>query len=261
MRQAGIIKWFGGFNPNTHRLNDYGYIIRENESDLYINRVHLRCKANVLKKGTPVSFEVGLNYKNNMPQAFKLKLLRNEKEEKLIRKCVLSDKEEYYMPVMETFIDKIIENDIMNLLKEWEKLNFRLKLKILFKMCSENIDSSVLENLKEKNKFVRAAIIMLWLKDKKGEKSVPYKKVDDLFTYYLEDLKKDSQGINQISSIIPEDENYKVNIGKKWIDWSILEFLQLCCGGDIVKCIEDNDKNVIEIVCTVNEIVKYVNLQ
>lgn len=257
MRQAGIIKWFGGFNPNTHKLNDYGYIIRENESDLYINRVHLRCKTNLLKKGTPVSFDVGVNYKNNMPQAFKLKLLKNEKEEVLIRECALSNKEEYYAPVMENFVNKIIENDIANLIDEWENLNFRLKLRILFKMCCENIDPSVLEDLREENKFIRAAIIMVWLKDKKGEKSVPYKKASELFANYFQDLKMGNKEIDQLCSIIPKEKNYKVDVNKKWIDWSIFEFLQLCCGGDIAKCIEENDKNIIAIICRVNEIIKY----
>lgn len=105
MREVGIIKWFGGFNPKINKLNDFGYILRDNEPDLYVNRNHLHCKPKLLTPGTAVSFELGINYKNNMEQAFKVKLLKNEDDKIIIKKCAFSNRKEYYMLAITKLFD------------------------------------------------------------------------------------------------------------------------------------------------------------
>lgn len=162
MREVGMIKWFGGFNPKIHKLNDFGYILRENQPDLYVNRNHLHCKAKLLTPGTAVSFEVGVNYKNNMDQAFKVKLLKNENDNLLVKKCVFSNKKEYYLPILTKFFEigdssdiDIIFPKIFTLTKEEQKkiidsmdLNLKMR-KDIFKLLDIEEQTNILLQLDE----------------------------------------------------------------------------------------------------------------
>ncbi|AJA47721.1 hypothetical protein CPAST_c16460 [Clostridium pasteurianum DSM 525 = ATCC 6013] len=311
MREVGIIKWFGGFNPKIHKLNDFGYILRENQPDLYVNRNHLHCKAKLLTPGTAVSFEVGVNYKNNMEQAFKVKLLKSENDILLIKKCVFSNKEEYYVPLMAKFFQIGYSSDIelvfpkvMNLNKEeqkkiidsmdlnlkmrkdifkfldieeqidmllqltlndfidkWENLSLTTKIFLIYRLCHDKYDLTILEKTREKNLFIRALIIIAWVSNNQDKKSITYKKACEYMYKYSSELSHTDSDYEELKIIFPIGKyNFKVDINKPWYQWSILEFIQYCNCTSILEDMDRGDKAVIMLITALNSFMKRLSL-
>ncbi|WP_010236762.1 hypothetical protein [Clostridium arbusti] len=310
MREAGIIKWFGGFNPRINKLNDFGYILRDNQPDLYVNRNHLHCKAKLLFPGIAVSFEVGVNYKNNMEQALKVRLLKNENEEMLVKKCVFSNKKQYYMPLIGKFLKdaessnislvlpkilsldkdekkKVMESidlelkqreDIFKLLDMEEKINvlfsleenklimmwsnleLRVKIFFLYRLCSENRDISIVERITEKNLFMRAMLIILWVRYNQDKKEIAYKKACEFIFKYSADIGQEDTTYKELKLIFPTGNDFKVDVNKQWMNWSILEFIQYCNCTNILEDINRGNKTVIMLVSSINSFIKRFNM-
>lgn len=311
MREAGIIKWFGGFNPRINRLNDFGYILRDNQPDLYVNRNHLHCKAKLLAPGTAVSFEVGVNYKNNMEQALKVKLLKNENEKMLVKRCVFSNRKEYYMPLIVTFFKEADSSDISvllskilsldkeekrkviesidlklreredifklldieekinvlvhmeenKLLNKWNNLELTIKIFFLYRLCDENKYMSIVERITEKNLFIRAMLIIAWVKYNQDKKDVAYKKACEYIYKYSAGLGHEDSSYEELKLIFSIDNsNFKVDINKPWMSWSILEFIQYCNCTSILEDIDKGDKAVIMLVSAINSFIKRFSL-
>lgn len=307
MREVGIIKWFGGFNPSIHKLNDFGYIIRDNQPDLYVNRNHLYCKAKLLAPGTGVSFEVGINYKNNMEQALKVKLLKNEKEQMLVKRCVFSNRKEYFMPLIADFIKEADLSDILvllpkilsmdkqekrkviaaidlelklredifkfldieekinilfemgenKLLNKWNDLQLNVKIFFLYRLCEENRDISIVEKITEKNLFIRAMIIIAWVKYNEDKKDVAYKKACEFIYKYSTDINGEKSNYEELKLIFPiDDSDFKVDVNKPWTSWSIFEFIQCCNCTSVLEDMEKGDKAVIMLVSAINGFMK-----
>ncbi|MFT8315923.1 MAG: hypothetical protein ABF633_17000 [Clostridium sp.] len=311
MREVGIIKWFGGFNPRIHKLNDFGYILRDNQPDLYVNRNHLHCKAKLLTPGTVVSFEIGVNYKNNMEQALKVKLLKNEKEKILVKTCVFSSRKEYYMPLIVNFFKAADDSDIEvlfpkilnldkeekrrildsmdmefkerdnvfkfldieekinilfcleenKLLKKWGSLDLKVKIFFIYRLCSENKAIGLIERLKEKDLFIRAMLIIAWVKCNKDKKYAAYKKACELIYKYSADTGYEDSNYENLKIILPKkSDDFKVDISKSWQNWSILEFIQYCNGTSILEDIDKGNRAVIILVSTINNFMKRFNI-
>lgn len=311
MREVGIIKWFGGFNPRIHKLNDFGYILRDNQPDLYVNRNHLHCKAKLLIPGTVVSFEIGVNYKNNMEQALKVKLLKNEKEKNLVKTCVFSSRREYYMPLIVNFFKEADDSDIevlfpkilnldkeekrrildsmdmefkerdnvfkfldieekINILfcleenklfKKWGNLDLKVKIFFIYRLCSENKVMGLIERLKEKDLFIRAMLIIAWVKCNKDKKYAAYKKACELIYKYSADTGYEDSNYEDLKIILPKkSDDFKVDISKSWKNWSILEFIQYCNGTNILEDIDRGNRAVIILVSTINNFMKRFNI-
>lgn len=221
MREVGKIKWFGGFNPKLHKLIDYGYITRENKPDLYVNKNHLHCKVKALQPETFVTFEIGLNYKNGMEQALKVKLLKNESEEELITL--------------------------------WDKLDNTAKVQSLYRLCSENTNLIIVEKLRETDILIRALLIIAWVKNNQDKKKAAYVKIYELFLKYKEKINNKEQEKEILNYIVPKEENYKIDMTKPWCQWSILEYLQCCNENSIYDENEDN-KEVAKLVALIKKI-------
>ncbi|WP_051624318.1 hypothetical protein [Clostridium akagii] len=252
MREVGIVKWFGGYNPSTHKLNDYGYIIRKNKPDLYFNRSHLRCKVKVLKPEAAVSFEIGINFKNNMEQAFKVKLLRNENLEFIIQSDTF-----HYLKSEEKlkFLNDFNEEDIE---KIWVNLELKLKILLLFRISSENLNTEVLEKFIEKDKFIRAIILIVWIKNHRDKKTIVYDKASVLLSFYLKKILDGEEEAEKLRFIFPQNKNYKVDINKAWSEWTVFDLVQDCNDTNIAEDMDAGNHELIKIVTCLYAIDKQI---
>lgn len=60
----GQVKWYGGYNRKTNKVNDFGYIEcldHDIDQDLRVSKNQLRCDESQLTKGRLVEFELGIN--------------------------------------------------------------------------------------------------------------------------------------------------------------------------------------------------------
>lgn len=252
MREVGIVKWFGGYNPSTHKLIDYGYIIRKNKPDLYFNRSHLRCKIKELYKETALSFEVGMNFKNNMEQAFKVKLLKNENFEFIVKEeafSCLNSQEKL------KFIDDFNNENIVKL---WRYMELKLKIVLLFRISSESINTEVLERVIEKDKFIRAIILIVWIKNNKDKKSMVYDRASVLLSSYLNEISTSKEEFKKLGFIFPQGKNYKVDITKHWSEWTVFDLLQNCNDTNIAEDVDEHNDELIKILTCLYEINKQI---
>ena len=240
MREVGTIKWFGGFNAKQKKLNDYGYIIRHNKPDLYVNKNHLQCKIKQLVVGTSVTFEVGINYKNGSEQAIKVKLLENEKDELIIKQCIHSDIKQNFIDALSQYLRYSEETEIINL---WNNLKDEFKILLLIKICNEYKELTLIEKFKEKNKFIRAMLIIVWTKNNGDKNQIAYEKAYKLICEYKQEAVEEKCDLSAFKG----KDNYKVDISKKWDHWTILELLQYCSGIDILDEINEENETIIKL--------------
>lgn len=261
MREVGKIKWFGGFNPKIQKLIDYGYIERENMPDLYVNKNHLHCKVKELQVGVIVTFEVGVNYKNNQEQALKVKLLENEKEESLIE-IIYSGAGEFYKNLSlrqkVTLASKLRDDNLAEL---WEKLDSIEKIFLLFKLTEEERTlSALVERLPEKDMLIRALLIIAWLKWNEDKKDIAYQKVYQLISKFLIHIEEDREKQEIVKHILPGIGKYAVDRDKPWYEWTILEFLEYYNGRSLEAEINEENRAVIRIIALIRQLVITVNV-
>ncbi|OYD89520.1 hypothetical protein CDG77_18685 [Nostoc sp. 'Peltigera membranacea cyanobiont' 213] len=77
MREIGFIKWFGGYDRQRGRENDFGYIGREGRTDdIKVYREEVNCLESSLIEGTLVTFELVINLQTNKQFATNLNLFK-----------------------------------------------------------------------------------------------------------------------------------------------------------------------------------------
>lgn len=77
MREIGFIKWFGGYDRQRGRENDFGYIGRGGRTDdIKVYREEVHCSESSLIEGTLVTFEVVINLQINKEFAKSLNLFK-----------------------------------------------------------------------------------------------------------------------------------------------------------------------------------------
>ena len=238
MREIGEIKWFGGYNQKRHALIDYGYILRNSKPDIYVNKVHLHCKVKDLRPSVIVTFEVGVNYKNAMEQAIKVKLIEDEKDEECLIYGITCNDERYFVPSVDVFFANFEGEKIANF---WNKLQDKFKIMLLYKIASKGIPTYILESLNEKNKLIRAMLLILWSKQYEDKMNVAYEKAFILIKEYIE---KKSEKVN----IFEKNENYKVDTKKPWSEWTFLEFLESCSKVTVLEDIKSGNKALLKII-------------
>lgn len=253
MKEIGRIKWFGGYSRGKGKLNDFGYILRKNKPDLYFNRAHIRCKINELTNNKLVSFEIGMNFKNNMEQGFKVKVVKSQDKDLIFNEEVFKD---LTIEEQMLFLDDYEENDVLKL---WQYMSFKLKTLLIFKVAAGKFKTSILENLLEENKFIRALIILAWIKDNINEKSAIYEKAEVLLSIYNKEISSSQDKIEELKFAFPCEKGYKVDINRNWSKWTVLEFLQSVNGDNIAEDIENGNKELIELVRCINGYIKISN--
>lgn len=260
MREIGKIKWFGGFNPKIQKLVDYGYIVRENMPDLYVNKNHLHCKVKELKPETIVTFELGVNFKNEREQALKVNLLKNEKEE-VIKEIIYRNDGEFYKSLsvqQQVILAARLGDD--NLAELWRSLESTVKLLILFKLTKEERElSSLVERLPEKDMLIRALLIIAWIKGNPDKKDIAYQKVYQLISKCLVHIAEDKNGREIIKKALPGIGKYLVDKEKQWDEWTILEYLEYYNGRSLENEIDEENRTIIKIISVIRNLIIAVN--
>lgn len=256
-RDIGIIKWFGGYNPVIKKFNDFGFISREGKDDIYFNKSHIHCNVSDLIRGRAVSFEEGLNYKNKRTQAIKVNLLRDENNIDLLKECV-KGKIFSYVEIYDK-LDILWRFDWSFIAENWDSLDITLKVVYLYRLCKENVEFPIIEAINEKNKLIRAMLLLLWSKFNDSEKEVVLKKATKLIEEYRDELieNKDTQ-MEIISFIIPAKEKGIIDVVKPLRYWSMMEFIESCSGESIAKELEkaQSESPLIRITYAVNSYTK-----
>lgn len=254
-RQLGIIKWFGGYNPKSKKYNDFGFITKENNEDLYFNKKHIHCNIRELTKETVVSFEEGINFKNNMPQGLKIKLIKDEKDINLLEQLV----EGSYFNFVDILdrIDLLCKIDDYIVAKNWNNFALEVKILFLYKLCKEDLEFNYIEEINEKNKIVRAMLLLLWVKRNAVNKNKAFEKANCLLEEYKVELDSLDNKENILKLIIPTSEKGIVNLLKPIESWSILEFIQGCNGKAILDELDSGlNSELAKLVFTISSYTK-----
>lgn len=256
-RKIGIIKWFGGYNPRIEKFNDFGFIDREGKEDIYFNKNHIHCNVSELIKGKAVSFEEGLNYKNRRLQAIKVNLLRDEEDIDLLKKCIES--EMFASIELYDQLEILWKLDWDFIKEKWDYFNVTLKIVYLYRLCKENKDFPIIENINETNKLIRAMLLLLWSKFNDAEKEVVLKKAADLMEEYKDEIIGDKDAKRKIVSfIIPTREKGIIDLVKPLRYWSMMEFIESCSGKSIARELENTEVEspLIKIIYVINSYTK-----
>lgn len=254
-RDIGIIKWFGGYNPVIKKFNDFGFIMRNGKEDIYFNRNHIHCNVGELAKGRAVSFEEGLNYKNKREQAIKVNLLRYEDDIELLKKCV---KSEMFSSI--ELYDRLeilwrFEWDFIQ--ENWDSFDVILKITYLYRLCRENKEFPIIEKISEKNRLIRAMLLLLWSKFNDGEKAIVLKKATRLIEEYKDEIIGDKNERRKILElIIPTREKGIIDTLKPLRFWSMMEFVEGCSEKSIARELENPRSPLIEIAYVINSYTK-----
>gem|GEM_PF-3445730 len=78
MRHYGFIKSFGKYDRYQDREQDYGFIARDGQPDIFFHRKHTTCSGRELDEGAAVTFEVVANPRNGKEEARRVCPLNRE---------------------------------------------------------------------------------------------------------------------------------------------------------------------------------------
>lgn len=256
-RNIGIIKWFGGYNPSIEKFNDFGFIEREGKEDIYFNKSHIHCNVSDLIRGRAVSFEEGLNYKNRRSQAIKVNLLKDENSIELLERCV---KSEIFSSVeLYDKLDILWRLDWNFIAENWDDFSVILKIIYLYRLCKEDKEFPIIETINEKNKLIRAMLLLIWSKFIDSEKEVVLKKSAKLIEEYRDEITQNKAEKREILSfIIPTREKGIIDVLKPLRYWSMMEFIEGCSGKSIARELEKAqvESPLIKIIYDVNSYTK-----
>lgn len=256
-REIGIIKWFGGYNPKIDKFNDFGFIAREGKEDIYFNKNHIHCNVSELVKGRIVTFEEGLNYKNRKLQAVKVNLLKDEENIDVLKKSIQS--KIFSSAELYDQLEILWKLDWDFIKEKWNDFSVFLKIVYLYRLCKENKEFPITENISETNKVIRAMLLLLWSKFNDEEKEAVLKKAANLMEEYKNEISEDKTLRKKIVSfIIPTREKGIIDSVKPLRYWSMMEFIESCSGKSIAKELENAEVGspLIKIIYVVNSYTK-----
>ncbi|MDB9309443.1 cold shock domain-containing protein [Aphanizomenon sp. CS-733/32] len=118
-REVGQVKWYGGINSKTGRINDFGFISHITKpDDLYFHNRDIKCNIEFIDKDVIVSFSVKTIIDNNgrqKLQAIDVDIIQNEEDIEAIRTCALSNRVRYWQPVFIKYLKIVIANKSQSL--------------------------------------------------------------------------------------------------------------------------------------------------
>ncbi|KHD38526.1 hypothetical protein NL50_03220 [Clostridium acetobutylicum] len=215
MREIGLIRWFGGYNLRTKKMNDFGFIRDNKGQDIYFNKGHVQCKLKELTPGIGITFERGVNFKNDREQAIRIKLLKDENDReifydffnsKIFLELNLNDRSEILI--------NIDENDVIN---TWSNYEEDLKIIFLYRLCAYNKEFKLIEKINEENEFIRAMLLLYWGKINNCNNEIIIKKAFKLFKGFIEIKNRDLK-------IVSLNNRYNKEKNKSFI----IEFVKMC---------------------------------
>lgn len=150
MREVGVIKWFGGYNANKGRDNDYGFVASEGRADLYVHRSECRCPEEFLIEGTPISFEVGMNRVTGKEQAINVLVLTEETDWDTIVKAMNMGEQKFWQSVAGKFFHRAEAADAVPVaVKKLEALKGPMKGDFFFRLPEEIKENKKVKALME----------------------------------------------------------------------------------------------------------------
>lgn len=118
-REVGQVKWYGGINSKTGRINDFGFISHITKpDDLYFHNRDIKCNIEFIDKDVIVSFSVKTIIDNNgrqKLQAIDVDIIQNEEDIEAIQTCALSNRVRYWQPVFIKYLKIVIANKSQSL--------------------------------------------------------------------------------------------------------------------------------------------------
>ncbi|MEH2397633.1 hypothetical protein [Nostoc sp.] len=173
-REAGKVKWYGGLNSKTGRLNDYGFISHLiNTEDLYFNKRDIKCSENYLKQDAIVSFYVkAVKNKNGKisSQCFDIDLIQNEEDLDVIKTCALSNQVIFWQPIFSKYLQTCMNNQSQS-------------VEDLAALC---IKKSNLLSTYQKNSFIQSLPQELYLVSKDIRKLLQPQQAIKIFSQIIE---------------------------------------------------------------------------
>ncbi|MEI2422359.1 cold shock domain-containing protein, partial [Arthrospira platensis SPKY2] len=103
---------FGGFNAKRGVENNYGFIERQGEPDLYVHRSQVKCECSNLVEGKLVKF--GLGFHNHREQAKNLELLKlsEETDPNVLEACFEHQDPEIWQPIINQYLSTVSADKI-----------------------------------------------------------------------------------------------------------------------------------------------------
>ncbi|WP_370294355.1 cold shock domain-containing protein [Rossellomorea marisflavi] len=118
--EAGLVKWYGGYNSRTQKENKFGFIERTIQTeDLFVHEKNLLCSSNKLMEETVVLFEVEEDQKSGKNKAIKVREPDFNQSEEL-RICAENKYIQIWYPALLHLAEQLTtpDNDIVELLSE-----------------------------------------------------------------------------------------------------------------------------------------------
>jgi cold shock CspA family protein len=113
--EAGLIKWYGGYNSQKEQENKFGFIERiEKKEDLFIHETNLLCSPDELNERTVVIFEVRQNNKSGKNEAIKVRQPNFHQPEEL-QVCGGSEHFQIWLPAIIQMVEQLTIADSMTL--------------------------------------------------------------------------------------------------------------------------------------------------
>ncbi|MDC0839517.1 DarT ssDNA thymidine ADP-ribosyltransferase family protein [Limnoraphis robusta] len=150
MVQVGKIKWFGGFNAKRGVENNYGFIERQGEPDLYVHRSQVKCECSNLVEGKLVKF--GLGFHNHREQAKNLELLKlsEETDPNVLEACFEHQDPEIWQPIINQYLSTVSADKITGkVIKKINSLNHKQQLILIELLSPELLFSPELRSFRD----------------------------------------------------------------------------------------------------------------
>ncbi|WP_341518288.1 cold shock domain-containing protein [Bacillus paramobilis] len=135
MRQIGKVKWFGG-ETSLGKKQLYGFILRHQDSDIYVHKNQLLCNEEKLRENVIVTFEIG-SYRNK-EEARKVTLLSLEEDMDTLRELSMHTETWIWKSVFPHYISKLERNDMYPfMLKKLQDLTDQKERDFVLKFVDE----------------------------------------------------------------------------------------------------------------------------
>ncbi|MGC9525691.1 MAG: DUF4433 domain-containing protein [Limnospira sp.] len=152
MIQVGRIKWFGGFNTQRGVENNYGFIERKGEADLYIHKSQVKCECSNLVAGKLVKFDLGFHPYNHREQAQNLELLKLSEETacNVLQACFEHQDPKIWQPIINRYLSMLSANEIKDqLIKKINSIKPEQQLSLIESLSPEFLCSPDLRNIRD----------------------------------------------------------------------------------------------------------------
>ncbi|TVU53409.1 MAG: DUF4433 domain-containing protein [Arthrospira sp. PLM2.Bin9] len=150
MLQVGKIKWFGGFNAKRGVENNYGFIERQGEPDLYIHQSQVKCECSNLVAGKLVKFDLGFHNHREQAQNLELLKLSEETDPNVLEACFEHQDPKIWQPIINRYLSTLSAHEITGkVIKKINSLNPKQQLILIEFLSPDLLFSPELRSLRD----------------------------------------------------------------------------------------------------------------